>query len=132
MPATAPRILIVDDDQITLDTYARVLRLTNYDVVTAVSAEAGLHEVDLRRPDAILLDLRMPGSDGLEFLRRLRARGDTAKTPVAIVTGDYLLNDVTTPAQLAELGARVYFKPLWLEELSSAIQELLKTTGAGT
>jgi len=129
--ATQPRILIVDDDQITLDTYARVLRLTDYDVITALSAKAGLHEVDLRRPDAILLDLRMPDSDGLEFLRRLRARQDTAHTPVAIVTGDYLLNDATTPAELAELGAKVYFKPLWLEELSDVIKVLLKPAAAG-
>jgi DNA-binding response OmpR family regulator len=130
--ATQPRILIVDDDQITLDTYARVLRLTDYDVITALSTEAGLHEVELRRPDAIVLDLRMPDSDGLEFLRRLRAREDTANTPVAVVTGDYLLNDATTPAQLAELDAKVYFKPLWLEELSDVIKELLKPAGAGT
>jgi CheY-like chemotaxis protein len=49
--------------------------------------------------------------DGLEFLRRLRARDDSRSTPVAIVTGDYFLDD-TIPAQLRDLGAEVRFKSL--------------------
>jgi CheY-like chemotaxis protein len=66
----------------------------------------------------------MPGMDGLEFLRRLRARDDTRSTPVAIVTGDYFLDD-TIPAQLRELGAMVRFKPLWLEDLAPLVHGLL-------
>ena len=120
------RILVVDDDDGTLETYARGLRLINYEVVAAQGAEAGWREISARRPDAILLDLRMPPPDGLEFLRRVRGCAETRNTPVAIITGDYLLNDLVTPRQLAELGATVYFKPLWLEELSSIVRKLLK------
>src|SRR5687767_2280062 len=104
------RILIVEDDVITGDHYARILRLEGYDVHTAVSAEAGLSDVESRSPHAIIVDLRMPDVDGLEFLRRLRARPDTRKTPVAIVTGDYFLDD-TIPAEIQELHAAVVFKP---------------------
>ena len=122
----APRqILVIDDDQATLDTYARILRLADYQVITALSADAALHAVDSGRPDAILLDLRMPEVDGLAFLRQLRGRPDARHLPVAIVTGDYLLHDTTTSAELAERGATVYFKPLWLEELSAVVESLL-------
>jgi len=50
------------------------------------------------RPAAILVDLRMPIGDDLEFLRRLRAHEHQRETPVAIVTGDYLVDDMTTAA----------------------------------
>ena len=122
----SPRILVVDDDGATLEAYVRGLGLADYEVVAADGTEAGWREVSHHRPDAILLDLRMPPPDGLEFLRRLRGRAETRDTPVAIITGDYLLNDLVTPRQLAELGAAVYFKPLWLEELGSIVRKLLK------
>jgi DNA-binding response OmpR family regulator len=81
-----------------------------------------LREVESSHPDAIIVGFRMPGMDGLEFLRRLRARDDT--TPVAVVTGDYFL-DETIPAQLRELGAEVRLKPLWLEDVATLVQGLL-------
>jgi CheY-like chemotaxis protein len=83
-----------------------------------------LHELASSRPDAIIVDFRMPGMDGLEFLRRVRARDETRSTPVVIVTGDYFL-DNTLPSQLRELGAEVRFKPLWLEDLVTLVRGLL-------
>src|ERR1700730_14681659 len=110
---TGRLILIVEHDEGTTETYAGMLRLEGFTVLTAFSAAAGLREVESSRPDAILVDFRMPGIDGLEFLRRLRSRDDNRNTPVAIVTGDYFLDD-TIPTALQELGAEVVFKPLWL------------------
>jgi CheY-like chemotaxis protein len=118
------RILIIDDDIGTLDTYARFLRLAGHVVVMARSAEAGLEAVAAGLPDAILLDLRMPEVDGLAFLRQLRAVPDARSLPVAIITGDYMANDVATAVALAELGAKLYFKPLWLDELSGVVNDL--------
>jgi CheY-like chemotaxis protein len=71
--------------------------------------------------------LRMPLIDGLGFLRRLRAGDGHRHTPVAIVTGDYFLDD-TVATQLRELGATVRFKPLWLEDLVSLTRRLLKVS----
>jgi DNA-binding response OmpR family regulator len=122
--STDQHILIVEHDEGTIATYARMLRLEGYQIQTALSAEDGLREVEASHPDAIIMDFRMPGIDGLEFLRRLRARDDTRSTPVAIVTGDYFLDD-TIPAQLRELGAEVRFKPLWLEDLAALVHGLL-------
>ncbi len=123
----ASRILIVDDDEGVTQTFARMLRLEGYYVRTAVSAEKGLLEAELSRPDAIILDLRMPLIDGLGFLRRLRARDDQRFTPVAIVTGDYFLED-SISTELRELGAQLRFKPLWLEDLVGLARHLLKVT----
>jgi DNA-binding response OmpR family regulator len=118
-------ILIVDDDEGVTQTFARMLQLEGYQVRTAVSAETGLQEAARSHPDAIILDLRMPLIDGLGFLRRLRERDEHRTTPVAIVTGDYFLDDAIS-SELRELGAELRFKPLWLEDLVGLARELLK------
>jgi DNA-binding response OmpR family regulator len=120
------KILIVDDDEGVTQTFARMLRLEGYQVRTAVSAETGLTEAERSHPDAIILDLRMPLVDGLGFLRRLRAHDDQRKTPVAIVTGDYFLDEAVAN-ELQALGAELRFKPLWLEDLVGLARNLLQS-----
>lgn len=131
MPSTGSettvfKILIVDDDEGVTQTFARMLRLEGYQVRTAVSAETGLREAADSQPDAIILDLRMPLVDGLGFLRRLRERDEARSTPVAIVTGDYFLDD-SVSAELRDLGAELRFKPLWLEDLVGLARNLLQS-----
>jgi DNA-binding response OmpR family regulator len=123
----AAKILIVDDDEGVTQTFARMLRLEGYQVRTAVSAENGLRVAEESQPDAIILDLRMPLVDGLGFLRRLRARADQKTTPVAIVTGDYFLEDEIS-SELRQLGAELRFKPMWLEDLVGLARNLLGAT----
>jgi DNA-binding response OmpR family regulator len=125
-PTTAAKILIVDDDEGVTQTFARMLRLEGYQVKTAVSAESGLREAQNSQPDAIILDLRMPLVDGLGFLRQLRSRDEQKTTPVAIVTGDYFLDDAIS-TELRELGAELRFKPLWLEDLVGLARNLLQS-----
>jgi len=123
----AGRILVVDDDEGVTTTFARMLRLEGFDVRTALNGEMGLLEASKSRPDAIILDLRMPLVDGLRFLRRLRADNEQHDVPVAIVTGNYFLDD-DIAAELRQLGAEVKFKPLWLDDLVSLARNLLKVT----
>src|SRR5687768_14964014 len=123
-PRDTARILIVDDDEGVTQTFARMLRLEGYQVRTAISAENGLREAEEGHPDAIILDLRMPLVDGLGFLRRLRAKAEQRTTPVAIVTGDYFLEDEISN-ELRELGAELRFKPMWLEDLVGLARNLL-------
>ena len=129
MPPSSTRqsatVLVVDDDKGVTQTFALMLRFEGYQVRTAVSAEEGLIEAEQRHPDAIILDLRMPLVDGLGFLRRLRAHDDQRATPVAIVTGDYLLDD-SVSTELRELGAELRFKPLWLAELVDLVGHLIR------
>jgi DNA-binding response OmpR family regulator len=124
--AVTAKILIVDDDEGVTQTFARMLRLEGYQVRTAVSAETGLKEARASLPDAIILDLRMPLIDGLGFLRALRSHDEQRKTPVAIVTGDYFLDDAVS-TELRELGAELRFKPLWLEDLVGLARNLLQS-----
>ena len=124
-PAGVRTILIVDDDPSVTETFERMLRLEGYNVVTALSAEAGLSQAEKSNPHAIILDLRMPLVDGLQFLRSLRSREALARMPVAIVTGDYFLDDAVS-RELRGLGADVRFKPLWLEDLVALARNLLK------
>ena len=125
--ALAGRILVVDDDEGVTTTFARMLRLEGFDVRTALNGELGLREASQSRPDAIILDLRMPLVDGLRFLRRLRADNEQRNVRVAIVTGDYFLDDEIAD-ELRRLGAEVRFKPLWLDDLVGLARHLLKVT----
>ena len=117
-------ILIVDDDRSVTDTFARMLKLEGFGVATAVNAEAGLELADTVRPNAIILDMRMPITNGLQFLRLVRAKPHLEKVPVAIVTGDYFMSDATLE-DLRSLGASIRFKPLWLEDLIALARTLV-------
>ena len=117
-------ILIVDDDRSVTDTFARMLKLEGFEVATAVNPEAGLLLAESVRPNAIILDMRMPIVNGLQFLRQLRTRPQLIDVPVAIVTGDYFLPESMTQ-ELTSLGAAIRFKPLWLEELIALAKTLV-------
>lgn len=117
-------ILIVDDDRSVADTFARMLKLEGFSVSTALDASAGLALADAIRPQAIILDMRMPLINGIQFLRQVRARPHLADIPVAIVTGDYFLSDALQQ-ELTSLGASLRFKPLWLEDLVALARTLI-------
>jgi len=114
--AAPRRILVVDDDPMVATTIQRVLRPEGYDVEVALGGAAALEQAQSRRPDLVVLDLMMPGIDGLEVCRRLRAggslpilmltaRGGTADRVRGLDTGadDYLVK----PFAYTELLARV-------------------------
>jgi len=125
MSAARATILIVDDDADVIHTFSRMLRLEGYKVVTAHDAEAGLREMTTIWPDVVLLDLRMPLMDGLTFLRRLRARERGRCTPVAVITGDYFVEEGLL-CELRALHAVVCFKPMWLDDVLKIIEDLLR------
>jgi len=106
------------------DTFSRMLRLEGYEVWSALSADEGLSLAQTHRPHAVILDLRMPLTSGLQFLRAIRAIPGLTNTPVAIVTGDYYLDEEQS-SEIQALGAELRYKPLWLEELVTLARELL-------
>ena len=128
-PATSSKVLVVDDDANVLDTFARMLLWRGHDVLMALTVEAALRELPNCQLDVVLLDLRMPKRDGLAFLRELRAREKQHHIPVAIITGDYFIDD-TTACAIRELDADLYFKPVLLEELVDITEELLQRAAA--
>jgi DNA-binding response OmpR family regulator len=111
-----PRLLVIDDDEGTVQTFARALAMAGYDVRIALSPRVALHEIDACSPDAILLDLRLPFIDGLGVLYRMRANPAHTLTPVAIITGDIMADDATV-ADVQALGAELRFKPMWIDDV---------------
>lgn len=117
-------ILIVDDDPTVSLTLSRMLTWTGHEAHVAESAREGFEHLSHSTPDAIILDMRMPGMGGLEFLRQLRASPGYACLPVGIVTGDYFMDEEVL-AELARLGATVRYKPIWVEDLTALLDILL-------
>ena len=128
MSVTLPQcVLVVDDDEGVALTFSRMLRLQGYRVETATNAETGLALAKAHKPDAIILDLRMPIFGGVEFLRRLRSANTdpaSAAPSVTIVTGDYFIEEPIA-SELRQLGAQVCFKPLWIDDLVDVVGRML-------
>ena len=120
----AARILIVDDDVSVTDTFSRILRLEGDEVWAALSADAGLSLAKAHRPQAVILDLRMPLTNAPQFLRAVRTIPGLPNTPVAIATGDYHV-DRAQVAEIRTLSAELRCKPLWLDELVALARELV-------
>ena len=85
-----PEVLLIDDCGDQRDLYELLLE-SEFDVVGAAGGVQGLALAAARRPDVIVLDIEMPGMDGIETCRRLKADPSTASIPVVMLTGsDYL------------------------------------------
>ena len=123
MPTHA-RILVVDDEEGIRLVFSRVLEWEGYEVRVAATAERAFAELHEHRPDAIILDLRMPIINGAGFLYRLRADPAFGAIPVAIVTGESALPDETAN-ELRALDANIWVKPLSVDEIHQVARTLL-------
>ena len=124
--AAEARVLIVDDDPIVGQTFARMLTVSGYQVTVVHSVDEALDEARQRVPDVILSDLRMPLIDGMGLLTRVRRDQTLCEVPVAIVTGDHFLSDEFI-GELRSYGAAVRFKPLFMSDLLELVCGLLAT-----
>ena len=113
-------ILVVDDTPDLLAFVSSRLRAAGYDVRSSGSGEQALSEVAAKRPDLVLLDIRMKGMDGLEVCRRLKAEADTRSIPIILMSGLAELEDSLTGF---ELGVADYInKPFHLAELLARVR----------
>jgi len=121
------RILVVDDEPAVRDAVRRALVLSGYEVDQAADGEQALTALAAAVPDAVVLDVLMPGIDGLEVCRRLRAAGD--RIPVLMLTARDAVADRVTGL---DAGADDYLvKPFALEELLARLRALLRRGAAG-
>ncbi|HMG53948.1 MAG TPA: response regulator [Kofleriaceae bacterium] len=90
---TAARILIVDDNATNLKLVAYLMRNHGYTVETALDAESAIDSIRINRPDVILMDIQLPGIDGLELTRRLKADGATRDIVIVAVTAYAMKGD---------------------------------------
>jgi DNA-binding response OmpR family regulator len=115
--AKGGRVLVVDDEPMVRDTLGQVLIDEGYVVDTAVDGEDALERVQAARPDAILLDLMMPGMNGRQFLQILRSEPAFAQVPVLIMTAVHGLE-----VNLASIGAsEVVEKPFDVDDLLNKV-----------
>jgi len=118
-------LLVVDDDAAVREALALVLGLDGFEVTTAADGREGIRTLSTDRPDAVILDVLMPGLDGVEVCRRIRATGD--RTPVLMLTARA---EVTERVAGLEAGADDYLvKPFAREELIARLRALLRRTG---
>ncbi len=116
------RLLIIDDDRALRDALRRALSLGGYDIDTAAGGEQGLSLIAERPPDAVVLDVGMPGMDGLETCRRLRSSGD--RVPVLMLTARDAVEDRIDGL---DAGADDYLvKPFDVGELKARLRALLR------
>jgi CheY-like chemotaxis protein len=121
--AVTETILIVDDSPTIRRVAATVLERNGYRVLTAESGEAGFDLALKERPNLILLDVRMPGVDGYETCKRLRAAPVTAKTPIVMLSGNDGFFD---QVQGYQAGSSVYLtKPCEAKEMVAAVKRFL-------
>jgi two-component system, OmpR family, response regulator MprA len=121
----AVRILVVDDDRSLRDALRRALSLAGYDVELAGGGQEGLTKIAAEEPDAVVLDVGMPGIDGLDVCRRLRAAGN--RVPVLMLTARESVEDRIDGL---DAGADDYLaKPFDVGELKARLRALLRRAG---
>ena len=120
----SPRILVVDDQRSNVEMMAGVLKARGYEVLTALDGESALERVRAGNPDIVVSDILMPGIDGYEMCRRLRADVATALLPVVLVTS---LDAQKERIKGLEVGADDFLsKPVNWEELFARVRSLLR------
>ena len=119
------RLLVVDDDPAIQEALELLLSLNGFEVTVAADGRECIRTLAEGRPDAVILDVLMPGMDGLEVCRRIRAGGD--RTPVVMLTARA---EVSERVAGLEAGADDYLaKPFAREELIARLRALLRRTG---
>jgi two-component system, cell cycle response regulator len=118
------KVLIIEDHKPFRDILVKVLSLSHYRVIPVELGSAGLEAAATETPDIVLLDLMMPGMDGYETCRRLRALPGTSQTPIIVLTA---LSGEEVETKARQAGADVTLtKPCSIVDLEKVIHEQLQ------
>ena len=134
---TQKRILLIDDDQIVLQSLKEVLEQANYRVMTASDGHRGLELALAESPDLVVLDLLLPGLDGFEICARLKEDADYAHIPIVMLTGVFITSEdmekgLQLGAERFRIKADAYAaKPPVYEDLLRDIRVLLGDKESG-
>ena len=119
-------ILVVEDNEKNMKLVRDVLQAKGYTTIEAVTGEEGIRLATERKPDLILMDIQLPGINGIEALRVLRANPDTATIPAIAVTASVMQQD---RKHITEAGFDGYLgKPLNLKEFLEAVRAMVEKT----
>lgn len=123
-------VLFIEDDAMNRRVVRDMLDVAGAEMREACDAEEGLRRIDEEDFDVILVDLRMPGMDGLAAIRVIRARGDAkAELPIIVVTADTAVD--LRERCLAAGADDVLFKPVAMDALFDSIGRVLAVRGGG-
>jgi DNA-binding response OmpR family regulator len=109
-------VLVVDDDPVIVNLLKVNFEIEGYDVLGATGGEAGLAQARLGHPDVIVLDVMMPGIDGLEVARQLRSDSDTRAIPIILLSAKAQTSDIQAGLAVADEYMTKPFEPLELLE----------------
>jgi CheY-like chemotaxis protein len=117
-------ILVIDDDAISREALIVLLEEEGYEVLTASGGEEGLKAVEEHRPNVLLLDMMMPGMDGVEVIRRIRQEPELGRVRIIALTGDVTRE---RRQKVFESGADQFVaKPFRIPELLDTVREILR------
>src|SRR5262245_55170441 len=117
-------ILIVEDNEKNLKLVRDVLQVKGYETIEAGTAEDGIELARTRKPDLVLMDIQLPGMNGIDALRVLRADASTARIPVIAVTASVMQQDRNL---ITEAGFDGYIgKPINLREFIDTVRAMLE------
>jgi two-component system cell cycle response regulator DivK len=121
-------ILIVEDNEKNLKLVRDVLQVKGFSTIEAGTAEEGIQLAASRKPDLILMDIQLPGMNGIDALKHLRADKATASIPVVAVTASVMQQDRTL---IMESGFDAYVgKPINIKEFLDAVKQALEARKA--
>ena len=124
-------ILFIEDDRMNRRVVRDMLDVAGATMMEAESAELGLATLDAQDFDMLLIDLRMPGMDGITAIRHIRARDDAKGTvPIIVITADTALD--LRERCLAAGADEVLFKPVAMDALFEAMGRILARDAGGT
>ena len=123
-------VLFIEDDRMNRRVVRDMLEVAGAEMVDAESAEEGLRILNEQTFDILLVDLRMPGMDGMTAIRHIRARPDeVARVPIIVVTADTAID---LRERCIAAGANdVIFKPVAMDTLFETMGRLLAESGSG-
>ena len=117
-------ILIVEDNEKNMKLVRDVLQVKGYQTLEAATAEDGIALAQAHSPDLVLMDIQLPGMNGIEALGVLRANPATARIPVIAVTASVMQQDRKL---ITEAGFDAYIgKPINLKEFLQAVREMIE------
>ncbi len=118
-----PRILIIDDERYVLRLFRTILERAGYSVLTADDGDLGIRTYAEAKPDLVLLDIAMPGLDGVEVLERIRQLDADRTTPIMIISA-HSQSSLREVAEKFQVDAYME-KPITSQELLNAIKDIL-------
>jgi two-component system cell cycle response regulator DivK len=123
----SPTVLVIEDNTNNLKLVRDVLQFAGYEVVEARTGEEGVATAATCAPDLVLMDLQLPGIDGAEALRRLRASNGSARVPVVAVTAFAMKED---KERAFEAGFDGYLeKPISVRALPAQVRSFIESGG---